>query len=80
MKEATFPERRQAQRIAKSLRDRYGTKRTSELLGISKGYVRSVISMSRRSKVTSRGGQIAYYVPHKVIFHIIETAKQVVLG
>ena len=80
MKEATFPERRQEQRIAESLRARYGTKRAAELLGIPQVYVNYAASMSRRSKGMSRSGQIAYLAPHDVIFHIIETAKQVVLG
>lgn len=78
MREATFPERRQAQRIAKSLKSRYGTARSAELLGISKHYFSGVVTMYKRP--TSSEGQINYYTPHKIIFHVLEKARGVVLG
>lgn len=80
MKEATFPERRKAQRIAKSLKDRYGTARAAELLGISPIYFRGIVTMSKRNGSMSHNGQLAYSVPHKTIFHVLNKAKQVVLG
>lgn len=76
-KKATFPDRRKAQRICRSLQDRYGQKRAWELIGgISQQQFSFVVNMTRR---IDRNTPL-YQASHESIFRVLDQAKKVVLG
>lgn len=75
-KKATFPDRRKAQRICRSLQDRYGAKRALWLIGgISRQQFSFVVNLTRRSDCVE-----SYQASNKTILHVLEQAKKVVLG
>lgn len=70
--QSAVDDRRRASKIVESLCDRYGTRRTADLLGISTAYVCYVKNMS-----LARDG---YMAPDTAIAAVLRAEKQVILG